>query len=120
MKMHDRPMIRHGTHVKPGATFSVEVRLESREVHLVLTRADRASQRLVFSAEEARHLLGTVGIALAGIGREDDPQRLVAGWLFDAVKQALDTVHAVCAEAGCPPGAQVDEWLRERLKNHTV
>jgi len=36
------------------------------------------------------------------------------------MKQALDTVHAVCRDAGCPPGADVAVWLRERLKNHRV
>jgi enamine deaminase RidA (YjgF/YER057c/UK114 family) len=44
----------------------------------------------------------------------------VAGSVYDAMKQALDEVHAVCRDAGCSPGVDVTVWLREQLKNHRV
>jgi enamine deaminase RidA (YjgF/YER057c/UK114 family) len=52
--------------------------------------------------------------------RDGDSMEPVAGWIYDAMKQALDAVHAACRDAGCPQGADVSEWLRERLKNHRV
>ncbi len=43
------------------------------------------------------------------------PEEMVSVQLLRAVKQALDDVHGVCAEYGCPQGATVTDWLRAKL-----
>ncbi|RQZ18109.1 hypothetical protein DIE15_08220 [Burkholderia sp. Bp9031] len=43
------------------------------------------------------------------------PERQVSGWVYDATRKALDAVHEVALEFGCPRGATVSDWLRERL-----
>ncbi|WP_208449120.1 hypothetical protein [Burkholderia anthina] len=44
-----------------------------------------------------------------------NPERQVSGWVYDATRKALDAVHAVCLEFGCPRGETVADWLRARL-----
>lgn len=65
VKAHARPMKRHTQHVRE-ASADVEVRLDAKELHLVLT-IDGATQRVVFGAEGLATLHKLVRAADAGV-----------------------------------------------------
>lgn len=67
-RMHAKPMIRHTQHAVTPFTFEVVARLETKEVHIVITRVtDHATQRLIFNPNDARALRDWLKVACAGI-----------------------------------------------------
>ncbi|VWD01522.1 bacteriophage protein [Burkholderia aenigmatica] len=49
--------------------------------------------------------------------QDGDLLRPVARWVYNAVRVNLDLLHGICGEFGCPQGADVATWLRDRLSN---
>ncbi|UKV75196.1 hypothetical protein FOC29_28215 [Burkholderia vietnamiensis] len=49
--------------------------------------------------------------------QDGDLLRPIARWVYNAVRVNLDLLHGICSEFGCPQGANVATWLRDRLSN---
>lgn len=49
-----------------------------------------------------------------------DPTHQISKWVYDATRHALDAVHAVVLQFGCPRGAKVTDWLRTQLTASTA